>query len=68
MWSVIDGAAGNLRRVSGLFIIKIPLKNGLNSKIQKPVGNHMQGGFPEVSNRFLAAPSLIIDGPHCTKE
>ena len=50
MWSVIDGAAENLWQVSGLFIIKIPLKNGLNSKIQKLVGNHMQGGFPEVSN------------------
>ena len=61
MWSVNDGAAGNLRQVSGLFIIKIPLKNGLNSKIQKPVGNHMQGGFLEV-------PTGFNDGPHCTKE
>ena len=57
MWSVIDGAAENLRFLDCL-LLKFFETNELNIEIQKPAGNPLQAGFPEVSDRFLAAPSL----------
>ena len=57
MWSIIDGAAENLRFLDCL-LLKFFETNELNTEMQKPAGNPLQGGFPEVFDRFLAAPSL----------
>ena len=57
MWSIIDGAAENLRFLDCL-LLKFFETNKLNIEIQKPAGNPLQGGFQRFPTGFWLLHTL----------